>query len=516
MATIEINPQFQMALDVIETTSDCLFLTGKAGTGKSTLLTLCRSQSQKFMVVLAPTGVAALNVRGETIHSFFKFKPNITVEAAIKNAQSRKNTTLFKQIDALIIDEISMVRADLLDCIDAFLKTVLKSDKPFGGKQMIFIGDLYQLSPVVTYSEQSYFQEVYKSPYFFSSHVFKDPTLKMNFIELEKIYRQNDDAFIDILNAVRNRTPTDDHLALLNRRVVPAQSFPHKQAIYLTSTNADADAINTQRLNQLAAPSATFTATIGGNFDEKVVPTEKTLLLKVGAQIMFLNNDAQGQWVNGTLGDIKAISLAEKTVQVQIQDGPVVTVKPHKWDLYKYVYDAKAKTLSQESSGSFTQFPLKLAWAITIHKSQGKTFDRVLIDLGRGAFASGQVYVALSRCRTLEGIELRKPLYKSQIMMDSRVVHFLTQYQYKQAELGLSAEEKIKQIQAAIDANTTIKITYLKRNDEKSTRTIIPKFVGKADYNGKNYLSLQGYCLTRKENRTFRVDRILELTAIYA
>ena len=204
---------------------------------------------------------------------------------------------------------------------------------------------------------------------------------------------------------------------------------PHPKAIYLTATNADADTINIARLHQLKTPVTLFEGTIDGKFDEKSIPSEKSLYLKVGAQIMFLNNDAEGNWVNGTLGEIKEISLLEQKLKIQIQDGPLVSVKPHKWDLYKYQYDEKTKLLNQVSTGSFTQFPIKLAWAITIHKSQGKTFDHVLIDLGRGAFASGQVYVALSRCRSLEGVELKKPLTKSQIIMDPRVIYFLSNFQ---------------------------------------------------------------------------------------
>jgi ATP-dependent DNA helicase PIF1 len=422
LINLDLNAGFIKALQALEKTSDNLFLTGKAGTGKSTLLTLFRQQTQKKVVVLAPTGVAALNVQGETIHSFFKFKANVTLEDAIKNAQGRKRTLLFKNLDTIIIDEISMVRADLLDCMDQFLKTVLNNQLPFGGKQVVFIGDLYQLSPVVTPTERAYFQEVYDSPYFFSAEIMKDSQWDMTHISLEKIYRQEDPVFIDILNAVRTRTVTDNHLNHLNQRI----SIPyHPNTIYLTTTNADADAINAQKLRQLDTFSVDFSATVSGKFDLKWAPTEQTLTLKTGAQVMFLNNESNGNWVNGSIGEITSINKKENTLLVQLQDGRRVTVKPHKWDLNTYVYNDESRTLIQESLGEFTQFPLKLAWAITIHKSQGKTFDFVHIDLGRGAFASGQVYVALSRCRTLEGITLRHRIDASQMKVDQRVVEFL-------------------------------------------------------------------------------------------
>lgn len=420
---LEVTPQLQQLLDRLEKTQDTLFITGKAGTGKSTLLTLFRLKTKKKVVVLAPTGVAALHVRGETIHSFFKFKPNITVETAIKQARGLKKSTLIKNMDTLIIDEVSMVRADLLDCIDVFLKTALETAKPFGGKQVVFIGDLYQLPPVVTPPEKAYFQEVYASPYFFSAEALKDKHFMMDVVALEKIYRQQDETFITLLNAVRDKTLSEEQLKSLNKRV--NDSDQDRQAIYLTTTNAAADAINQERLFEIKTKSETFEAAITEDFDMKSAPTEQLLSLKVGAQVMFLNNDMSGQWVNGSLGEVQGIDKHENALQVQLYEGPLVTVRPHTWDLYRYVYHPESKMLDQEKRGSFTQFPLKLAWAMTIHKSQGKTFDQVVIDLGRGAFASGQVYVALSRCRTLEGVILRKPLQRAHVIVDIRVINFM-------------------------------------------------------------------------------------------
>jgi len=505
---IERNDQFQHAIDTMEKSTQNVFLTGKAGTGKSTLLSVFREETRKKVVILAPTGIAALTVRGATIHSFFQFKPNINAEDAERHARNWKKKGMFKRIDTFVIDEISMVRADLLDCVDIFLKTVLRKDKPFGGKQMVFIGDLYQLAPVVTSQEKTYFKEVYKSPYFFSSRACLRSDFDLTFIELEKVYRQRDTQFIEILNAIRNRSVTDAHLQHLNTRVGPTNA-EDSGYIYLTTTNADADTINTRKLSDIKNPLCESIAELSGGFSPKLAPTDMHLKLTVGAQVIFLNNDPNGQWVNGTLGHIEAINLAGHTITVQHQDGHRVAVTPYKWTLYKYVYDTASKTLRQDSEGSFTQYPLKLAWAMTIHKSQGKSFDKVIIDLGKGAFATGQTYVALSRCRTLEGMVLTKPLTKNNILLDYRVVDFLTKTQYKRAPLSLDEKEAL--IQSAIDEKQDIDMVYLKPSDEKSRRSITPQYVGDLTYNGKKYRGVRGHCLMRNEERVFRLDRILEI-----
>jgi ATP-dependent DNA helicase PIF1 len=508
--TIERNDQFQLALDTIENTKQHVFLTGKAGTGKSTLLGVFREETKKNVVILAPTGIAALNVCGATIHSFFKFKPNITPDDAKAHAMKWKKKRMFKKTDTFIIDEVSMVRADLLDCIDSFLRTLLNKDVPFGGKQMVFIGDLYQLAPVVTTQEKKYFKEIYKSPYFFSSQACQDPKFDMTLIELDKIYRQSDTQFIEILNAIRNRSITDNQLTHLNTRVQTPETRDSGH-LYLTTTNADAETINTRKLTEIHNPLVESTAELSGDFTRKLAPTEIHLKLAVGAQVMFLNNDSNGQWVNGTLGQIAAINLAGNVITVHRQDGQRVAVTPHKWVLYKYVYDNESKTLRQESEGSFTQYPLKLAWAITIHKSQGKSFDKVIIDLGKGAFATGQTYVALSRCRTLEGLILSKPLTRKNVLLDYRVVQFLTKYQYKKALTKLSLAEKARQIQDAIDTKKQLALVYLKPTDEKSHRDIIPSYVGELRYNDTVYQGVRGHCLIRNAERVFRLDRILEI-----
>ncbi len=423
---IEQHEQFKRAITLMEQTHQSVFLTGKAGTGKSTLLSYFMKHTKKNVVVLAPTGVAALNVQGETIHSFFKFMPNMSIEKAKKKGAKETKNELYTLLTTIIIDEVSMVRADLMDCVDQFLKAARKNKEPFGGVQMVFIGDLYQLPPIVMRDEQDFFAEFYQSPWFFHSKAVVDERFYMELVELDKIYRQSDDTFIDLLNAIRVNSVTDRQIDAINARVLSTGS-QDMDSIYLTSTNQLAADINDARLAQLKTPSQRFTSTIKGNFDMKQYPTDQMLLLKVGAQVMFANNDMDGQWVNGTVGQVTEI--LPSAVIVKIHGGKEVHVTTHEWKLYRYEYDSSSKSLSQKSAGAFEQIPLKLAWAITIHKSQGKTFDRVVIDLGNGSFASGQTYVALSRCRTFEGIRLKKPIRKSDVRVDRQVHKFLTEYQ---------------------------------------------------------------------------------------
>jgi len=512
MHKIELNQQFKTALDLIEKTSESVFVTGKAGTGKSTLLTYLQDVTKKSMVVLAPTGVAALNVLGETIHSFFRFKPNVTVEEAKKAARKVKDNDLYKNIDLIVIDEISMVRADLLDCVDVFLRAVLRKREPFGGIKMVFIGDMYQLPPVLTRQDKEHFDAFYESPYFFSSQVMTHGKLKLHFVELEKIYRQSDQCFIELLNAIRNNSVNDEQLAVLNRRVDPECSKNDRGSIYLTTTNKGADEINSRKLSRLKVKPATFEADVYGDFDLKLAPAPVELNLKAGAQVMFQNNNPEGLWVNGTIGTVKAVDDSE--IKVITRDGFLVSVGRYKWTLYKYSFDTKTRTLLQESIGTFTQYPLKLAWAVTIHKSQGKTFNKVIIDLGHGTFAHGQSYVAFSRCQSLDGLILKKPLKKGHVMMDYRVVKFLTRFQYDLSEEKCSTDEKVNIIKEVIKSGERLAITYLKPNDQKSSRNIKPISVGDMEYLGKTYLGMEAWCMTQQSVRVFRVDRILEIKKI--
>ncbi len=506
---IEFNDQFQKALDLMENTGRHIFVTGRAGTGKSTLLNYFRANTKKKVAVLAPTGVAAVNINGQTIHSFFGFKPDTTVSKIRKISGDRKN--LYKNIDAIIIDEISMARADLLDCVDKFLRLNGKEKNiPFGGAQMIFIGDLYQLPPVITSRDKSIFKNQYETGYFFSSHVFEN--FDMEFVELEKIYRQKDRKFIDILNSIRNNSVEPKELNLLNKRFNPEFSpKTDDYYIYLVPTNDLVKKINEEYLAKVKGKTYYFEGEIEGDFDEKYLPTDTDLSLKIGAQAMLLNNDSQGRWINGSIGKVVGIEYEEGSVLMEFEDGKKEAVSPYTWSIYNYSYNSEMNSLETEIVGSFTQYPLKLAWALTIHKSQGKTFEKVIIDMGRGAFAHGQTYVALSRCVSLEGLILKKEIKKSHIFIDWKVTQFVTKYQYRISEQKIPLEKKIAMIEKAIESGKKLKIVYLKAKDEKSKRIISPSYVGELDYNGIPFLGVEAFCHKRGEDRVFRVDRILEI-----
>ena len=509
---IELNAEFKRALELMENSGKSVFITGRAGTGKSTLLTYFCKTTGKKVVVLAPTGVAALNVKGQTIHSFFKFKPNMTPERVRKLRAKDEGKNIYKELDAIIIDEISMVRADLLDCVDKFLRlNGPLENKPFGGVQMIFIGDLYQLSPVVTGSDREIFKTLYKTPYFYGAHVFE--FFEMEFVELQKVYRQHDQNFIDLLNSVRNNTITEKGLSLLRQRVNPDfEPATGDFYVYLTTTNAMAETVNAAQLAKLDTPGLVFSGEIEGEFGKENLPTAIDLKIKPGAQIMMLNNDVEGRWVNGSIGEIKGLlknNKGEDVIIADLNDGSAVEIEPFTWEIYRsFINDGQ---LASEVIGTFTQYPLMLAWAVTIHKSQGKTFDNVIIDIGSGAFAHGQTYVALSRCTSLEGIVLIKPLLKKHIWTDFKVVDFLTKYQYKKAEQSYPVDDKMTLLNKAIKNKTALKITYLKPNDEKSVRVIRPEMMGEMGFAGKTYLGVIAFCLMRNQLRTFRIDRILEI-----
>lgn len=512
--TIELNEQFTKALNLMENSDKNVFITGKAGTGKSTLLRYFRDTTKKKIVVLAPTGVAALNVEGETIHSFFGFKPDITLQ----KIEKIKNGKIYKKIDCIVIDEISMVRADLLDCVERFLRLNGKNrNKPFGGTQMIFIGDLYQLPPVVTNKEKEIFKTIYKSPYFFDANVFK--TIEIEFIELEKIYRQKDETFINILNAIRNKTVTEEDLALLNSRVNAKLNAKDGYTVQLASINEIVEKINSEHLQKLNKKIYTYPAKILGSFDTSSFPTEAELKIAIGAQVMLLTNDSSGRWVNGTIGKIIDIEPSDQyenddVIIIQLFNKNIVEVRPYTWEIFHYTFNKDAEMIETETIGTFRQYPLKLAWALTIHKSQGKTFNNVIINLARGTFAAGQMYVALSRCTSLEGISLTKPVKKGHILMDWNIVKFLTKYQYKYSERNMPLEEKLSIIKQAIKEKKFLEITYLKPSDEKSHRIIKPQRVGQEYYLDKPFLGLSAYCTKRKADRIFRVDRILEMKIV--
>ncbi|HYE60098.1 MAG TPA: AAA family ATPase [Candidatus Kapabacteria bacterium] len=441
---LELNEAFQEAFRLMEYTNKHVFVTGRAGTGKSTLLRYFREHTKKNVVVLAPTGVAAVNVQGQTIHSFFQFKPNVTLGKVRRIPPKEGYEDVYSKVETIIIDEVSMVRADLIDCVDKFLR-INRNDKSraFGGVQMIFIGDLYQLPPVVTTAEKHIFSTHYDSPYFFSAHVFSpqaalfsdENSCQMELVELEKVYRQKDQDFVALLNAIRNSTADAETIATLNERHKPHFTHePHEGYITLTTTNDMAAEINVLELEKLDTEDFTYNGEKHGLFDEKYLPTDEALTVKIGAQVMMLNNDVAGRWINGTIGIVKAVRPGEEpgeqdSIVVALQTGETVNVYPHRWDIYDFTYNNEKKQIESESVGSFTQYPIRLAWAVTIHKSQGKTFHRAVIDLGRGTFSPGQLYVALSRCTTFRGIVLRRPIERRHFWIDTKVGAFLKQYE---------------------------------------------------------------------------------------
>ncbi len=430
---IEINPEFKQALDLLETSNQHLFITGNAGTGKSTLLEYFKKTTTKKVAILAPTGVAALNVEGQTIHSFFLIPPNITPDKVLEHKLTSKRKKLISSIDMIIIDEASMLRADLLDCIDISLRHHRKEQSlPFGGIQMVFIGDLYQLPPVVVGAEErELFRNYYNSPYFFSAKSIQN--LDFTFLELEKIYRQNDDSFISLLNKVRDNSINLQELDLLNQRYDPDCEETKKDdfVITLTTTNAAANEKNLKELKKLSSSQETFFGEVDGKFSTRSLPTQMELELKVGAQVMLLNNDPAGRWVNGSIGKITKITFDDMTsddvLTVELNNGKSAKISKYNWNIHKYFFNEDTQKIDTEIVGSFLQFPLRLAWAVTIHKSQGKTFDKVIIDIGRGTFAHGQIYVALSRCTSFKGITLKKPIQKRHIWMDHKITQFFAQ-----------------------------------------------------------------------------------------
>ncbi len=421
---LELSHELKYALDALEHSGKNIFISGRAGTGKSTLLNLFRSTSRKRIAVVAPTGVAALNVSGQTIHSFFRFAPRLLTPQDIKPV---KNKSLYKNLEVLIVDEISMVRADMFENMDLFLRLNRGTNAPFGGVRIIVFGDLFQLPPVVASDfERKYLAERYKTPYFFSSRAYKSVMYDMETIELNTVYRQSERHFINILDQIRSKAIDWDDLEDLNHRVVGVDDEIQHGAITLTTRNDTANTINKERLAELEEEPIAFYAKVSGMFDQKVYPTASTLLLKKGSQVMTLKNDPQRRYVNGTIGHIVDIGIDHLILEIvdEKEDIHRVELEKSTWEMIKYKWDDAKKSVEADVIGSFEQYPLKLAWAMTIHKSQGKTFDRVYIDMTGGAFEFGQTYVALSRCKTLGGVQLKQPLTPNDIRVDERIIDF--------------------------------------------------------------------------------------------
>ena len=456
------NKEFQDALNLIQYTRQSVFLTGKAGTGKSTFLKYICENTRKKHVVLAPTGIAAINAGGSTLHSFFKLPfypllpddPNFSLQGGRIHEFLKYRTAhrkLIKEVELVIIDEISMVRADIIDFVDRVLRIYSNNMRePFGGKQILLVGDVYQLEPVIKNDEREILNRFYPSPFFFSARVFSEIDLVS--IELRKVYRQTDKVFVSVLDHIRNNTAGAADLQLLNTRYNSRiEEAEEDMYITLATRRDNVDFINEKKLAELPGDPVVFKGEISGDFPESSLPTQKDLELKVGAQIIFIKNDYERRWVNGTIGVISGID-EEGTIYVLTDDGKECDVNKDSWRNIRYVYNEKEKRIEEEELGVFMQYPIRLAWAITVHKSQGLTFSRVVVDFSGGVFAGGQAYVALSRCTSLEGIQLKKQISRGDIFVRQEIVDFATRFNNQQ-----SIEKALKQAQADIQYAEAVK-----------------------------------------------------------
>ena len=450
------NKEFQDALQLITHTRQSVFLTGKAGTGKSTFLKYICNHTKKKYVVLAPTGIAAINAGGVTLHSFFKlpFRPMLPDDPDLSLSHGRifeffkypkEKRKIIAEVDLIIIDEISMVRADIIDCVDSILRVYSGNMRlPFGGKQLLFVGDVFQLEPVVPSDQKEILSLFYASPFFFSARVFKDINLVP--IELQKVYRQTDSVFINILDRIRNNAARKQELDTLNGRYFPSFE-PQNEDMYITlATRRDqVDFINEKKLAELPGEEYVSVGKIEGDFPESSLPTQLNLSIKEQAQVIFIDNDYERRWVNGTIGMVSGID-ENGNVYVLLESGVEHLVEPTSWRNYKYKYNEKEKRIEEEIVGTFEQLPIRLAWAITVHKSQGLTFSRVVVDLTGGVFAGGQTYVALSRCTSLEGLVLKSKISSRDIFIRKEIVEF-SQIFNNQALIEKSIKESEAELQ---------------------------------------------------------------------
>ena len=497
---MEKNQELRNAWDFVEHTGISIFLTGKAGTGKTTFLRALKEHSNKRNVIVAPTGVAAMNAGGMTIHSFFQlplspFVPN----ANIKNRfdYSKEKRKIMRTLDLLIIDEISMVRADVLDAIDSVLRRFREPNKPFGGVQLLMIGDLQQLTPVVTPTEEELLQRYYDTPYFFGSKALR--SINYVTIELTHVYRQQDETFITLLNNIREGNVSESDLQRLNQRYDP--TFQPKQGsdyIRLTTHNRMAESYNEDQLRNLPTRAYTFSAETEGNFPEYNYPTDFNLTLKVGAQVMFIRNDNIGRYYNGRIGHVTYVDNEKISVLCPGDEEPF-DVEAETWENTKYTLNEKTKQIEAEVQGTFKQYPLRLAWAITIHKSQGLTFEHAIID-AQASFASGQVYVALSRCKSLEGLVLASPIGNTAIINDSRVSDYIS-HQTEEAQKSISVLPTLKE-----EYYRQLLIEMFNFNDLKVYETALFRVLTEFFFKYTKINALHKMALSDLENRVIGVS----------
>lgn len=462
------NFELDVARFIVEKTDMSLFLTGKAGTGKTTFLREVVRYTKKKCIVLAPTGIAAVNAGAMTIHSFFQFGLGPFVQGVIEPKSdfriNKSKLELIRHLQLLIIDEVSMVRADLMDHIDVELRRIRRNSKPFGGVQLLMIGDLQQLPPIAHGGEDELLRQYYKTLYFFSSAALK--SMKYSCIELKNVYRQTDRHFIDILNHARDCTLTSQDISDLNARYVPGFSpKPEDGYIRLMTHNRQVDYVNETELEKLDSKPYTFVAAVTGTFPEESYPTADSLTLKKGAQVMFIKNDPERRFINGTLGEVKSIDKNSIAVRLA-ESGTVIDVEPMEWQNIRYQFDEESKEISSKQIGRFKQYPLKAAWAITVHKSQGLTFDKAIIDV-HAAFSPGQAYVALSRCRTLDGLVLSSPVSASVFMRDNAVDAYMNYISRPVEELAFSSCYECFEYEKKLEPEEVAPVKKVKVNQEK-------------------------------------------------
>lgn len=462
------NFELDVARFIVEKTDMSLFLTGKAGTGKTTFLREVVCYTKKKCIVLAPTGIAAVNAGAMTIHSFFQFGLGPFVQGVIEPKSdfriNKSKLELIRHLQLLIIDEVSMVRADLMDHIDVELRRIRRNSKPFGGVQLLMIGDLQQLPPIAHGGEDELLRQYYKTLYFFSSAALK--SMKYSCIELKNVYRQTDRHFIDILNHARNCTLTSQDISDLNARYIPGFSpKPEDGYIRLMTHNRQVDYVNETELEKLDSKPYTFVAAVTGTFPEESYPTADSLTLKKGAQVMFIKNDPERRFINGTLGEVKSIDKNSIAVRLA-ESGMIIDVEPMEWQNIRYQFDEESKEISSKQIGRFKQYPLKAAWAITVHKSQGLTFDKAIIDV-HAAFSPGQAYVALSRCRTLDGLVLSSPVSASVFMRDNAVDAYMNYISRPVEELAFSSCYEYFEYEKKLEPEEVAPVKKVKVNKEK-------------------------------------------------